>query len=155
MLTALGAQPWRMRTFAKTLARLMHALHELPVPAWLEPRLGDGDRLVHLDLHPDNVMLGARGPVVIDWTNAGRGDPHAEVADVWLVMANAEIPGSGPRVAVLSAGRRLFLRSFVNEFDRDAVRRRLQIAMEHRFRDPNMTAPERERMKRFVERYAL
>ena len=47
---------------AATLIRLHHRLHELP------PRLGraPGDRILHRDLHPDNVMLTARGPVVID-----------------------------------------------------------------------------------------
>ena len=29
-------------------------------------------------------MLTSRGPVVIDWTNAGLGDPDIEVADLWL-----------------------------------------------------------------------
>jgi aminoglycoside phosphotransferase (APT) family kinase protein len=155
MLTALSQRPWRMPAYAKTLAGLLARLHELPPPAWLMPRLGDGDTFVHLDLHPDNVILTAHGPVVIDWTNAGRGNPDAEIADLWLIMANAEIPGSRIKTAVLRAGRRIFVRRFIGRFDRDAVRRQLRVALEHRLRDRNMGPAERERMTQFVERVAL
>jgi len=34
-------------------------------------------RIVHLDLHPENVMLTVSGPVVIDWRNATDGDPDS------------------------------------------------------------------------------
>jgi aminoglycoside phosphotransferase (APT) family kinase protein len=142
-----------MRAYAHMLAELLTRLREIPAPEWLAPR--GGNALVHLDLHPDNVMLTTNGPVVIDWTNAGRGDPDAEVADIWLVMSNAEIPGPRARVAVLDAGRKLFLRSFMRGFDRDAVRRQLRVALEHRLRDPNMSPAERKRMTDFVERRAL
>jgi aminoglycoside phosphotransferase (APT) family kinase protein len=155
MLTAMGAQPWKMTSYAATLAGLMHALHEIPVPDWLHPKLGGGGSLVHLDLHPDNVMLTPRGPVVIDWSNAGRGDPDAEVADLWLIMSNADIPGSGAKQALLRTGRKIFVRAFMKHFDRDAVRRRLRVAMDHRLRDRNMRPAERERITKFVEKLAL
>ena len=38
------------------LADLHDRLHVIPAPDWL-PGVDDGDRLVHLDLHPMNVML--------------------------------------------------------------------------------------------------
>ena len=155
MLTAFGSQPWKLAAFASMLAGLMHTLHDLPAPDWLQPKLGDGDALVHLDLHPDNVMLTKNGPVVIDWSNAGRGNPHAEVADLWLIMSNADIPGSGAKAAMLRAGRALFVRMFMRNFDIDAVRRQLPVAMDHRLRDRNMLPAERERIKRFVARKAL
>jgi len=155
MLAALAGRPWKMPAYAATLARLLHALHEIPAPDWLHPRLGDGRSIVHLDLHPDNVILSADGPVVIDWSNAGRGDPNAEIGDLWLIMANADIPGPRVRTALLRAGRQLFLRRFIRRFDRDAVRRQLRVAMDHRLRDPNMRPAERERIKAFVERLAI
>jgi len=155
MLADLSARPWRMPRNAKTLSALLHALHEIPAPDWLQPRLGGGGAMVHLDLHPDNVMLTSRGPVVIDWSNAGRGTPEAELADLWLIMGNANIPGSRVTRALLGAGRRLFLRQVFRTFDRPAIRRQLQVALEHRLRDRNILEDERARMKRFVERYAL
>lgn len=152
MLADFSRRPWRMFAYARMLADLLHRLHDLPTPEWLEPRLGGGRAIVHLDLHPDNVVLTARGPVVIDWTNAGCGNPEAELADLWLILANAEIPGSGLMATLIGAGRGAFLRRFIRAFDVDAIRRCLPVALEHRLRDRNMTDVERERMSRFVER---
>ena len=42
-----------------------------------------GDRLVHRDLHPMNVMMTAVGPIVMDWANASAGSPAFDVADTW------------------------------------------------------------------------
>ncbi|WP_277213213.1 phosphotransferase [Isoptericola croceus] len=47
-----------------TLARLHRALYAIEV---------DGGTLVHLDLHPLNVILAPAGPVAIDWTDARPG----------------------------------------------------------------------------------
>ncbi len=46
-------------------------------PAGLPRPFGAAERIVHLDLHPGNVMLTAGGPVVIDWTNVAAGPPGA------------------------------------------------------------------------------
>ncbi|MFE5309558.1 phosphotransferase [Isoptericola sp. NPDC056605] len=51
------------------LASLHARLHALPWP--------DGP-LLHLDLHPSNVVLAARGPVVIDWTDARTGPGYRD-----------------------------------------------------------------------------
>ena len=50
---------------------------------WLDANFPAGipSRLVHLDLHPGNVMVeGGRVSGVIDWANAALGDPAADVA---------------------------------------------------------------------------
>src|SRR5947209_9924445 len=73
MLADLAARPWRVRAHARTLADLHRRLHAIPSPDGLPSRAGDGPDLVHLDLHPDNVLLSPRGPVVIDWVAAGGG----------------------------------------------------------------------------------
>jgi aminoglycoside phosphotransferase (APT) family kinase protein len=155
MLQEFGRRPWRLWRYANMLAALMERLHTIPAPPWLAPRLGDGDAFVHLDLHPDNVMLTGNGPVVIDWTNAGRGAPEAEIADLWLIMSNATVPGSRVEATLIGWGRGLFLRTFMQHFERDAVRRFLPIALEHRLRDRNILEAERARMQRFVGRWAL
>jgi thiamine kinase-like enzyme len=46
---------------------LHRQLHAIPAPADLPAPLGEGTSLVHLDLHPGNVLLTASGPMVIDW----------------------------------------------------------------------------------------
>ncbi|WP_127506823.1 phosphotransferase [Actinoplanes solisilvae] len=69
---------------ATIMADLLRHLHSLPA------RSGDGS-IVHLDLHPDNVLLTARGPVVIDWRNAGDGDPDFDTALTALILAQVAI----------------------------------------------------------------
>ncbi len=39
-----------------------------------------GNRLCHGDFHPGNVILSGDGPVVIDWIDASRGNPVADLA---------------------------------------------------------------------------
>jgi aminoglycoside phosphotransferase (APT) family kinase protein len=154
MLDDFARHPWRIFRHARTLAELHRRLHALPAPTWLRPKVGGGDAVVHLDLHPLNVMVTERGPVVIDWTNAGRGSPEAEIADLWLIMANADIPGGWLERKLLGLGRGLFLRAFLGQIDRDAVRAKLRVAAEHRLRDRNIHDTERTRIQRFVERWA-
>ena len=71
MFVSLTKRPWTISRQGKLLAGLHHRLHEIPTPTWLaDAPFGEGDRLLHLDLHPLNVILSSKGPVVIDWTNA-------------------------------------------------------------------------------------
>ena len=66
MLADLTRAPARVRRHARTLARLHDRLHEIEAPPGLRGCFAPGDRVVHLGLHPGNVMLTSRGPVVID-----------------------------------------------------------------------------------------
>jgi aminoglycoside phosphotransferase (APT) family kinase protein len=47
--------------------------------------LEEGDTLCHLDFHPDQVMLTSKGPVVIDWMTAVKGDPLADLARTLVI----------------------------------------------------------------------
>lgn len=69
---------------ATMLADLLRRLHELPA------RSGGGT-IVHLDLHPDNVILTGRGPIVIDWRNARDGSGDLDTAFTALVLAQVAI----------------------------------------------------------------
>jgi uncharacterized protein (TIGR02172 family) len=40
----------------------------------------EGDRLCHGDFWPGNVLMSRRGPIIIDWICATRGNPLADVA---------------------------------------------------------------------------
>lgn len=53
-----------------------------------------GARLCHGDLHPGNVILGRAGPIIIDWFDASRGDPAADIARTVLLQSPR---GNGPR----------------------------------------------------------
>jgi aminoglycoside phosphotransferase (APT) family kinase protein len=146
MLESLGRRPWRLRSQARLLARLHADLHRLPGLDHLPAPLGEGSSLLHLDLHPGNVILGVKGPVVIDWSSAARGDGLADVADTWLLLAGATPPGSPAFQLLVRAVRRSFLSGFLSHFDRHAVRRHLPAAARRRLRDPNIQPAERARM---------
>jgi hypothetical protein len=46
----------------------------------------DGDRLCHGDFHPINVLGEVSEPLVIDWPDACRGDPAADVCRSYLLL---------------------------------------------------------------------
>jgi aminoglycoside phosphotransferase (APT) family kinase protein len=87
MSQELDAKPWRAGALGRELAELHRKLDAVPAPAFLD---GDGD-LLHLDLHPGNVVLGPEGPVVVDWGSAVKGDRKVDVALSWLAIAVAPL----------------------------------------------------------------
>ena len=48
--------------------------------------LPDGNVICHGDFHPENVLMTADGPVIIDWADATQGHPLADVARSSLLM---------------------------------------------------------------------
>ena len=151
MLDALTRRPWTLRHHAGELADLHQRLHEIPGPEWLRPApFGDGPRLLHLDLHPLNVIMSANGPVVIDWPNAGRGDGDADVAVTWALMACAGIPSGRVMAALLGRLRSVLVNSFLRGFDLASVRRQLARVVEWKVADANLTEAERQAMRRLV-----
>ncbi|GAB3994721.1 hypothetical protein GCM10029992_10000 [Glycomyces albus] len=79
---------------AAILIDLHERLHRIPAPEWLpgSPRGVDlgGDSLLHLDLHPENVIVTDDGPRLVDWTNAARGADAADFAVSWAILAGVE-----------------------------------------------------------------
>ncbi|MEV6306568.1 phosphotransferase [Actinoplanes sp. NPDC051861] len=92
---------------AEMLAGLHRRLHAVP------PRLArrPGDRILHLDLHPENVMLTARGPVVIDWRNVREGSPDVDVALSAIILAEVAISPDHPLAALVTPLIDEFLRA--------------------------------------------
>jgi aminoglycoside phosphotransferase (APT) family kinase protein len=130
MAADLGRRPWRLGRHARALAELHARLHAIPL---------EGECLLHLDLHPQNVLLAARGPVVIDWSNAQAGDPGFDVALTWVISAS-----------VANLGARAFTRRFLRHVDREAARRALPEAVAYRLADPSLTEAERARVRRLL-----
>ncbi len=130
MMQDLGQRPWRLKAHARLLAELHRQLHAIPY---------EGAVLLHLDLHPLNVLLSPHGPVVIDWTNARAGEAALDVAMTWVI-------------AVTSGGRpgSIFARAVCAEFDRAELERALPAAVALRLIDPNVSERERERARRML-----
>lgn len=60
-----------------------------PVKARLRDRLAglpEGDRLLHGDFHPYNILGEPSDAVIIDWLDASRGPPAADVCRSWLLL---------------------------------------------------------------------
>jgi uncharacterized protein (TIGR02172 family) len=113
-------QPWKLFVAARQLAEWHVRLHDCAAPVelpaqrdqiaqWIEAAAGcsdddketarrhlaqlpPGDRLCHGDFHPANVLLSARGPVIIDWSTGTRGHPLADVARTSVLFESASLP---------------------------------------------------------------
>ncbi|WP_433296697.1 phosphotransferase [Actinoplanes sp. CA-030573] len=85
---------------SELMAGLLRRLHDLPA------RSGGAGTIIHLDLHPENIVLTARGPVVIDWRNAGDGPGDLDTALTALILAQVAI-GSIEHDLMAGAGEML------------------------------------------------
>jgi aminoglycoside phosphotransferase (APT) family kinase protein len=153
MVAAISRAPWSVLRQADTLAELHLRLHDLAAPEFLYPApVGEGDRLLHMDLHPLNVLIGPGGPVVIDWTNAVRGDPSVDVGLAWVLMSAGEVPERAVVARLLVWGRSLLVNRFMSHFDRPAVIDRLHDVVAWKANDAHMSAGEVDGMWRVVHK---
>jgi len=150
LLDVAVRHPLRLGEFGRLLADLHRRLHAIPALPGLPEAGVPGDRLLHRDLHPLNVLMPDGGPVVIDWANAAAGDPSYDVADTWVVFAAAEVPGGWYQRALAAVGRWIFLRSFLRNSDREAARAAIPAAVDNRLVDRNMSEREKARMRRLA-----
>jgi aminoglycoside phosphotransferase (APT) family kinase protein len=143
MVDALARQPWTVRTQARTLAELHRALHRIAPPDFLPPApVGSGQRVVHMDLHPLNVIVSPTGPVVIDWTNASVGDPNVDVALAWALMGAGQIPGGAAVATLLGRFRALLVNGFLSHFDQAEVVASLRETVTWKVQDLHMSDAE-------------
>jgi aminoglycoside phosphotransferase (APT) family kinase protein len=152
MVDALTKRPWTVRSLGRALGGLHRDLHALAAPDWVdEAPVGRGDRLLHLDLHPLNVMLGPKGPVVIDWTNACRGDPSTDVALSWAIIVAGQVETSWFIGKVARRIRSALVSSFLGAVDETAARQALREAVTWKVRDANLSPEEQAGMWRLVQ----
>lgn len=150
MLATLGSRPWTFRAQARLLARLHATVHAVPALDWLPAPFGDGERpevLVHRDLHPQNVILTADGPRIIDWEGAARGPAAADVATTWVIMRFSVVAGGGLTAVKVRAMRAVFTRSFLAAAG-PVDAKWLASAVRLRLADPHLLPPERARLER-------
>ena len=139
MTRAMLARPWASFRFARRLAELHALIHDCTtseVPAQREQledrieaapalpselrsaalgvlaRLPDGNRLCHGDFGPDNVLITAAGPVVIDWLDATVGNPLADVARTSLLLKVSTPVGRPLLAALCCCFRRVYLNRY-------------------------------------------
>ncbi|WP_225803356.1 phosphotransferase [Streptomyces sp. NK15101] len=127
LLDALLTGAYEPEPAGELIADLLDRLHALP-----------GDGVVHLDLHPGNVVLTAdRGPVVIDWQTAEEGTPPGlDRAVSALILAEVAVSP-----APYAPGARAGLASLLTALRGPALPH-LPAARARRAADPNLTAEE-------------
>jgi Arc/MetJ family transcription regulator/tRNA A-37 threonylcarbamoyl transferase component Bud32 len=120
LLARLSKKPWLVLKVAGALGRAHAAMHDHRSPETL-PDLRDelarriqsakalpehhataaldrlralptGDRLCHGDYHPQNVLGTLKDPVIIDWGDASRGAPAADVARTLVLLRHGGAP---------------------------------------------------------------
>ncbi|MFI6561094.1 phosphotransferase [Streptomyces sp. NPDC050534] len=100
MLEAYGAGLIGAAEAGEVLGRLLRQLHAIP------GRRSADRRILHLDLHPDNVMLTPDGPRVIDWSNTEEGDPGLDWGMSAVILAQVAVgdePIAAPARELLDA----------------------------------------------------
>lgn len=140
---------------ARILADLHRRLHAIPPMTGLESRFGEPRSLLHLDLHPRNVLMTARGPVVIDWANAANGPGQADVALMYVIGKTSRIDGSQVPRLLLGLGRDRFLAAFLASAADADFDRVLPAVAAFRKADPNVTADERAAIDRLLAHVTL
>lgn len=143
MLDDIRQRPWLLLRHARSLADLQAQFRRLTVPglhayrASLRHSIGraphlpeaqrtqaldlletlpEGQSLCHGDFHPGNVLISARGPVVIDWMTASLGSPWADVARTSMILTiGVKAAGDmvSPAIRLLSG---LFHRGYLNRY---------------------------------------
>ena len=142
MMAKLVDSPASVYSYGRLLARLLSALGEISAPDWLmAPGFAahpSGDRVLHLDLHPMNVMITEKGPVVIDWTNAAGGPAGFDSAMTYVVMATYDTASQKEWLA-----QQVLVRAFRRTRGRQLVDPFVAAACDHRLADPGTNPEER------------
>lgn len=87
--------------------------------AALVSSLPRGAALLHGDLHPGNVLMGATGPIVIDWFDATIGHPIADIVRSSILLRPDEqshLPGATP--TALANLHQVYVEQFGDELAR-------------------------------------
>ncbi|MGH3394366.1 MAG: phosphotransferase [Streptosporangiaceae bacterium] len=152
MLADLASRPWLVRRHARALAGLHDRLHQIPAPPSLPERHGSGGRVLHLDLHPGNVMLTPSGPVVIDWSGVSAGPPAVDVAMFWVIIATSDVDELPRRIRLaVAALRSALLRQFLAAVQDDPAPVLARVARA-RIADPNVRPAEVRRLEEIADR---
>jgi aminoglycoside phosphotransferase (APT) family kinase protein len=112
--SGLPAQRLRLQEKIQAARPLPEALKQAALSALAQ--LPDDSVLCHGDYHPDNIVLSTHGPAILDWTEATRGYPLADVARTTLMMRHAAVPSHVPGRHIIEAGRMLWYRLYLRRY---------------------------------------
>jgi Ser/Thr protein kinase RdoA (MazF antagonist) len=143
MTECFAAKPWTVLRLARLLGELHASMHGCvipdlpplrrhlegkiqaakPLPVELRKtalnamnQLPEGDALCHGDFHPENVLVSPYRAVVIDWPDATRGHPLADVARTALILRVGGLPAGAIRRRLEQSFRTLFQRVYLRRY---------------------------------------
>jgi aminoglycoside phosphotransferase (APT) family kinase protein len=99
-----------------------------------------------------NVMITASGPIVIDWTNAARGEPLLDVALTIVLLTCPRVPGPELLSVALQPVRRLLANAFAKRYRGPELDRQLVMGAALKMLDKNMSPDEVAACARLGER---
>ena len=81
-------------------------------------RLQDDNALCHGDFHPENILITAEEPVIIDWADATQGCPFVDVARTTLILRVDELlpSTSQRRRQKIAKMRHLFYEAYLEHY---------------------------------------
>lgn len=146
LLQLVERKPWKLFYAVRLLAELHAQLHQTTAPAelpsqraqlenWLanahdftpdQRRAGEnslalvpgGNSVCHGDFHPGNILLSSRGPIIIDWSAATRGDAIVDIARTSVLFESANLPPDSPSHIhlLLAIARRFLHRAYLQRY---------------------------------------
>jgi tRNA A-37 threonylcarbamoyl transferase component Bud32 len=134
LLQALAAGEVALPDGAQILADLHDRLHDIAAPG-AGP---DGPVVLHLDLHPGNIVLTEQhGPALVDWAAARAGSATLDVAVTALILAEVAVDAGG----TYSQAARALLAAFLTHVSVSPLPS-LDVATEGRRADPAFVTEE-------------
>jgi uncharacterized protein (TIGR02172 family) len=145
MRRQMQENPWHLLRFARQFAEVHAAVHErsaLELPSQHE-RIGqrisrahrlsetsksrllsrlealpEANNVCHGDFHPDNILVSPHSLMVIDWTDAKRGSPAADIARTTILLTESALPAHlNPAARLFFNGfRRLFYHAYMSRY---------------------------------------
>jgi len=137
-------EPAQYRRYGRLLGELHERLHRIAAPSWLDDTasVGDGTAVViHRDLHPQNVILSERGPVVIDWNIATAGSAAVDAAITVILTLGADLGVDAVVAEQVEPYRALLVDAFLETCGTDP-RDGLAEAIAYRLTTPNNSPAE-------------
>lgn len=127
LLSHLSKKPWKIRYYAKEMAKLHYNIHQHTIDAVVDNKtmyqnslnkikdkypinenkiieyidnLPFGNTICHGDFHPDNIMIENKKMVTIDWSNITKGHPLSDVARTYLLIRTPYKPDDLPKILI-------------------------------------------------------
>ena len=146
LMQELQQHPWRLHSVAHQMAQLQVQINQTPAPAGLpsqhEQMIRNIDRssdlsenekdqikavlsslpeekmFCHGDFHPDNVILSAKGPVIIDWLTAASGSAAGDLSRSVMILETSTLPPaiSQPRQFVINSFRKRLVDDYRQQY---------------------------------------